>query len=171
MAEGICHDLNRRETNAAGKAVKEVKVSLDYISTHDGSSTTLLLAEKATTWDSSLQQDKPWTSGNWYKRDSVDRDGQSGSHISSGHVSFGWLDDPDDVTSGHDPRRTVDSISSRHGGIVIVSFCDGHQYSLRDDIEYSVLSHLAAPYDKGAVDRKKYPNHPLLNETLDESVY
>ena len=35
--------------------------------------------------------------------------------------------------------------SSRHGGIVIVSFCDGHQQQLRTDIDYQVFRHLMTP--------------------------
>ena len=35
--------------------------------------------------------------------------------------------------------------SSRHGGILIVSFCDGHQKPIRNDIDYHVFRHLMTP--------------------------
>jgi prepilin-type N-terminal cleavage/methylation domain-containing protein/prepilin-type processing-associated H-X9-DG protein len=171
VAEGVCQNLNRPEKNADGKVVHEVHQSIDYISTHDGASTTILLGEKATTWNASTSLDKPWTSGNWYKVTSQDRDGFSDPHIPSGNVSFNWVDDPDEVTTGHDPRRVVDHISSRHGGTIIVSFCDGHQYALREDVDYAVFQHLLTPYGRGCINATKFPNHPLLTTTLDESMY
>jgi prepilin-type N-terminal cleavage/methylation domain-containing protein/prepilin-type processing-associated H-X9-DG protein len=50
--------------------------------------------------------------------------------------------------------------SSRHGGVVIASFCDGHQDVVREDISYETYKHLMTPdsnragvagvYDAGA---------------------
>jgi prepilin-type processing-associated H-X9-DG protein len=35
--------------------------------------------------------------------------------------------------------------SSRHGSGVVVSFCDGRQEFLRDDINYNTFQHLMTP--------------------------
>jgi prepilin-type processing-associated H-X9-DG protein len=35
--------------------------------------------------------------------------------------------------------------SSRHGGLVITAFCDGHQRALRTDIDYGVFRQLMTP--------------------------
>jgi prepilin-type processing-associated H-X9-DG protein len=35
--------------------------------------------------------------------------------------------------------------SSRHGGGVVVSYCDGHQDFLRDDISFNTFEHLMTP--------------------------
>jgi prepilin-type N-terminal cleavage/methylation domain-containing protein/prepilin-type processing-associated H-X9-DG protein len=52
--------------------------------------------------------------------------------INENTVGFTWL------AAG----KVSTHLSSRHGGGAIVSFCDGHQYFLRDDIDYRVYQHL-----------------------------
>jgi len=174
-ARGVCHDLNSKLKDPKTKKYKrEVKVSLDYIGTHDGASTTLLLAEKATNWDSKVERDVPWGPGNWYHWNNKDNDYPNGG-IASSTVSFWWNFKPDIPDGDWEPKeRTVDYVSSRHGGIVIVSFCDGHQYALRDDVEFSVFQHLKTPYGLYALNdkqKKSFPNHPLLVTVLNEGDY
>ena len=41
--------------------------------------------------------------------------------------------------------KVTDQLSSRHGGGAVVSFCDGSQQFLRDDIDYTVYQHLMTP--------------------------
>ena len=59
-----------------------------------------------------------------------------------GGVGFIWVTGTGKVT---------DQISSRHGGGAVVSFCDGSQKFLRDDIDYVTFQHLMTPnsYEAG----------------------
>jgi prepilin-type N-terminal cleavage/methylation domain-containing protein/prepilin-type processing-associated H-X9-DG protein len=70
-----------------------------------------------------------------------------------GGVGFIWITGTGKVS---------DQVSSRHGGGVVVSFCDGHQKFLRDDIDYKTFQHLMTPnsYDAG-----------LTADTLSEDSY
>ena len=56
--------------------------------------------------------------------------------ITEDTVGFYWLADGKSVKS---------HLSSKHGDGAIVSFCDGHQHFLRDDIDYVVYQHLMTP--------------------------
>ena len=40
--------------------------------------------------------------------------------------------------------------SSHHSGGVVVSFCDGHQQFVSEDIDYRVYQHLMTPDSKAA---------------------
>ena len=111
---------------------KPVTVSVDYISQHDGTTNTLLLSEN-------LQ------AGLWTDTDEAD-------------VGMVWWREPGECSPINRCKdvgpRTHDiqyaRPSSVHGGIVVVSFCDGHQQQLRDDIDYKVYQQLMAPDDKAA---------------------
>ncbi len=61
--------------------------------------------------------------------------------------------------------RVSNQIASRHGGIVNVSFCDGHTQPIRDDINVSVFLHICTPNDSQCVGN--FPNFPT--DSLDES--
>lgn len=72
-------------------------------------------------------------------------DGEQATAISSsaspedartGGVGFIWVPDG---------GKVADQLSSGHGGGVVVSFCDGHQKFLRDNIDYVVYQHLMTP--------------------------
>jgi prepilin-type N-terminal cleavage/methylation domain-containing protein/prepilin-type processing-associated H-X9-DG protein len=60
----------------------------------------------------------------------------------TGGVGFIWITGTGKVS---------DQVSSRHGGGAVVSFCDGHQQFLRDDIDYLTFQHLMTPnsYEAG----------------------
>ena len=54
----------------------------------------------------------------------------------------------DSVNATQDPSSPNVALarpSSFHSGGVIASFCDGHQYFLREDIDYGVYQHLMTP--------------------------
>ena len=99
-------------------------VGLDYISSHDGAQITLLLAE-------SLDDRIHW--------------GKRGGAVNDAFLAFGWDEsDPLDKTNGY--------ISSLHPGGAVVSFCDGHQYFLKDDVDYDVYKQLLSPHGAGCED-------------------
>ena len=180
LTSGVCLNQNGRASNVGS----EFKVSLDYISTHDGATTTLLLAEKATQWNGGA--DSPWNSGNlgdWYHYNSAkpyndENDLVDDETTPSNQCSFAFVWYPDNPSRdptrkgppfGNKPERVVDRISSRHGGVIIVSFCDGHQHSLLQDVDYTVFQHLCAPYDRGCTDVPA--DHPLRATVLNEADY
>jgi hypothetical protein len=111
---------------------KPVAVSLDYIGQHDGTTYTLLLSEN-------LQ------AGLWTDVDEAD-------------VGMVWWREPAECSRinrctdvGPRPQDIQYARpSSVHGGIIISSFCDGHQQQLRDNIDYKLYQQLMAPDDKAA---------------------
>jgi len=64
------------------------------------------------------------------------------ANINMNTVGFAWIAGTTGKVSTH--------LSSRHGGGGIVSFCDGHQYFLRDDIDYVTYQHLMTPNSSAA---------------------
>jgi prepilin-type N-terminal cleavage/methylation domain-containing protein len=162
-AVGICFD---RTTAANGS-----KVSLDYVSTHDGATTTLLLSESPQNSDGDIattpsvrpylyladpgtgtnpapsttihfqRPDPEWTSASGITADptgELDLGFEWGSLSSTG---FAVRTSPVPVTS--------DQINSRHAGIIVTTFCDGHQYPMRADIATDVFKTLMTPYGAG----------------------
>ena len=101
-----------------------VLVSLDYISSHDGASTTLLLAES--------------------RLDAVSRGGVANSiwtTAAATQVGFNW---------NGTFAKVTEKIISRHGGGAVASFCDGHGTFLKDDISVDIFKHLMTPCGKDA---------------------
>jgi prepilin-type N-terminal cleavage/methylation domain-containing protein len=103
-----------------------ITMSLDYISQHDGSSTTLMLSENV-------------DAGNW-------------TDTTEAPIGFNWQNSGTEVrinqNVGVSPAATTlvnARPSSYHVGGVIATFCDGHQYFLRENIDYAVYRHLMTP--------------------------
>ena len=42
--------------------------------------------------------------------------------------------------------KVTDRISSRHGGIIVASFCDGHTAQLNEQLDINVFKHIMTPY-------------------------
>ena len=64
--------------------------------------------------------------------------------------------------------KVSNQISSRHGGVINVSFCDGHTQLIRDDIDVNVFRHICTPNDAQCVNAG-YIVYPAGATTLDES--
>jgi len=106
---------------------ERVSVSLDYVSQHDGTTYTLLLSENL--------QAGLWT-------DTEEADIGMVWHEAAGPMSH--------INRGKNAGRRRQDIqyarpSSNHPGRVVVSFCDGHQQFLNEDIDYRVYQHLMTP--------------------------
>jgi len=182
-AVGVCFD----QTNSGA-----AKVSLDYISSHDGAATTLLAAESLLTpegWDAKNPPSTPprlvltsfpyqgingctesityyyrpvSTWGNWGDPQQTGKPNIDLPCIGELVLGFEWSGL---VRTG---AQVGDQINSRHGGLVSTSFCDGHQLMLRTDIDIDVFRHLMTPYGK-AYDA---PDWPLSGRgLLDESQF
>jgi hypothetical protein len=123
-AHGIFHNHNVDKD--------PVRVSLNYVNQHDGSAYTLLFSENI--------QAGFWTDTN------------------EANVGMVWLTEPVPLSRANCGKRDGDRPqgiyyarpSSYHTGGVIVSYCDGRQVFLREDIDYNVYQHLMTPDSKGA---------------------
>jgi prepilin-type N-terminal cleavage/methylation domain-containing protein len=129
------------------------KLTLDYISQKDGSQNTLLLSENihATSYvplDSSTSPPK--------RRVILEED--VGMIWDGRFPAYGapadaaqclnpgaCLNDPWSIVSDSVHARPA----SRHGGLIITSFCDGHQQQMRTDVDYQLFRHLMTPDGNG----------------------
>jgi prepilin-type N-terminal cleavage/methylation domain-containing protein len=123
-AEGVFHN---HDVDA-----DPVLVSLDYVNKHDGETYTLLISENV-------------QAGFWTDSEEA-------------NVGMVWLEKPERCSpinqcldAGDRPQDIQYARpSSHHGRGVVVSFCDGHQEFLRDDIDYQVYQHLMTPDSQAA---------------------
>lgn len=139
-AQGVC--LNSFGT-ATGSPMG--KVSTGYLSTHDGATCTLLLAESILANPTS--SDRPYLvtardTGNnaplWIKNP-LDR----GAGRMEVDVGFEWS-----KFNTTRPPAMTDKVLASHAGGVNVSFCDGHQQFLSTSISLDTFIHLMTPSDK-----------------------
>lgn len=181
--EGICLDQYVNPTAPTPVKGVPARVSIDYVSSHDGTSCTLMLTEnnnntfrkdnKIAIYWNRIEGASPFSDP-----DSI---GQTAQNL--GVNWKGLTPIAEDFTpkpTGYDSQlyvlTTTDKISSAHsGGIVVATFCDGSANNLRTDIDKSVLARLMMPYDRGkyAQDMATTPTliDTTLLPTLDESKY
>ncbi len=121
------------------------RVSLDYISQHDGSSTTLLISEKS----SDTLQAENWAyagdEGYW-------------------EIGFGWEGSSPTFEAPSD-ARVHKHIGSNHGGGVVAFFAAGHYHFLRDTIDYDVYQALMTPNGNG------FPGRTTRERRIDDALY
>lgn len=179
--EGVSLD---QYVNPLVPAVKGVpaKVSIDYVSTRDGTSCTLMLAEN----NNSAFRTARSIHILWNHIEGASPYSDTAS-ISQNAENFGinWKGlSPIPVTATPKPAKyvdpvfsTTDKLSSCHsGGIVQVSFCDSSGTSMRTDIDPTVLARLMMPYDRGGYAVDMNTPAPTLVDTkaldpLDESTF
>jgi prepilin-type processing-associated H-X9-DG protein len=63
--------------------------------------------------------------------------------------------------------KLTDQISSRHGGTIVASYCDGHTTQLNEQMDINVFKHIMAPYDVQTV--SICPTGEMPNNLLDEA--
>ena len=142
------------------QACEAPKVSLDYISSKDGTQNTFLLSERASYlapaatdqianrrgWATRATHTELATSGAFY-----DIEEELGFYI----PQAAWAS----TEGGTFPYINQEQITtpdvkgvlfSNHPGIVVVSFCDGHQTTITKDIDSTVFMHLITPDGKKA---------------------
>ncbi|HEY4761444.1 MAG TPA: DUF1559 domain-containing protein [Thermoguttaceae bacterium] len=157
-AEGVFTDQYQDDFNDPANAENLVRVGLGYITSKDGSSTTLMLAENAASVppQNSFSQEGKWApliqnpgmGGPSPKRDRANiwNDPNPDNALILG---FNWGGmDPADPNDPALPKPN-EKIFSNHPGGVVVSFCDGHQSFLRTDIEPIIYIQLMCPHDRG----------------------
>jgi prepilin-type N-terminal cleavage/methylation domain-containing protein/prepilin-type processing-associated H-X9-DG protein len=172
ISEGVFTDqaaVPNKYTQYDGE--QTVRVGLSYISSKDGSSTTLLLSEMSTS-------DTPMS--DWKLPNSaVEQD----DTIYPPNLGFNWqgMDNLKPQTVAI-PNTPADKMKSNHPGGVVVSYCDGHQSFLKTDIDPSVYMQLMAPNDRNAGEvenatdinsggiRSTYDNSKMI-QPLDEGSY
>lgn len=118
-----------------------LSVSLDYVSAHDGAPQTILLAER-------LDEDSPLVNPPQDKKWGENPELWGTPERSESFWGACWEYAADDTEMAS--KRMSDHISSYHGGGSVVSFCDGHQQFVRDDIQYRVYQHLMTPWSQQA---------------------
>jgi prepilin-type processing-associated H-X9-DG protein len=137
------------------------KVSLDYITSHDGSTNTLLLSE-------SLMSNATTAPQLVYDRSGVTSTVTPGADPSNKpmwfttklevkirsmevEVGFEWSKFSDN------PRITDKVLSGHPGGGVNVAFCDGHQQFIQSSMDVDTFVHLMTPYDHDCGDYRTTP--------------
>ena len=123
-ADGVFHNHN--------VDTEPVLVTLDYLGKHDGATHTLMFSENV-------------QAGNW-------------TDTEEANIGMVWREKPEQCSSINECVEAGDRPqdiqyarpSSRHGAGVVVSFRDGHQEFLREDIDYNVYQHLMTPDSKAA---------------------
>jgi hypothetical protein len=168
--EGVCLD---QYVNPLVPAVKGVpsRVSIDYVSTHDGTSCTILLAENNNNayrnannvhifWNR-IEGASPWSD--------VASVAQTAENL--GVNWKGLTPIPSDMSplpAGYVANKfsTTDKLSSCHsGGIVEMCFCDANVTSMRTDIDATVFARLLIPFDRGKYAADMNSPTPTLVDT------
>jgi prepilin-type N-terminal cleavage/methylation domain-containing protein/prepilin-type processing-associated H-X9-DG protein len=150
VAEGPEHGVFHRHGAYPGPSAHK-NVSLDYLSQHDGAAYTLMITEnvQATRWvpvDSSGKRRWIRESDIGFIWDDTDSPTTAAGSPTNPSVTPRGINDGLDVDFGESaPGPEYARPSSRHGAGVIVSFCDGHQEFLRENISWEVYKHLMTP--------------------------
>lgn len=128
-----------------------LKVGLDFLSNHDGSQNTLLLAENVDSGVFAVPGGSP--PNNVTERNiAMLWDGTPGganTPLSNANACMA-INACIDQRQGATNTDLYARPSSRHPGGVVVSFCDGHQLFLRQDIDYHVYRHMMTPDSRRA---------------------
>ena len=136
----VCNAGKNNGSNVSNNAAEGVfldrtvatcpKVGLDFITSHDGASNTLLVAESRL--DSPALRNiltSRWNNPN------------NATTLLAGQVGFNWYGTINSVK---------DKIVTRHSGGANVSFCDGHQKFLSDNIDVNTFRQLMTPWGQQA---------------------
>jgi prepilin-type N-terminal cleavage/methylation domain-containing protein/prepilin-type processing-associated H-X9-DG protein len=187
QAVGVC--LNQYGYAQSDPTVKvmPVRVGQDYIGSHDGTTTTLLLAESVlvdpagTAGPTILKYPRTAIAGNSVNNQPLWLNNTYGAGTPPTtnlamevDVGFEW---GQFWATGSQQPQVQDKIYSNHTGGNTVSFCDGHVQFMRTDLDIATFIHLMTPWDRGCpanVDSgqvsKKYCNVPAANLAPDSSI-
>lgn len=150
-ANGIFHDHRK-----AIPVTDQVKVSLSYVASHDGTATTLLLSEniRANLWTDFYPEDPVgffWLHNN--TNQTINRaDTTTGNLLVSSSLS----------------AAAATRLSSNHPSGVVAAFADGHVAFLSERISAAIYRKLCTPYGAGAAGANNSPDPdpgPPLKDT------
>lgn len=161
IAEGPQHGVfHNHRANVTPNG--QINVSLDYLSQHDGAVYTLMLTEnvQANRWiplNSSNQRRWFWEADVGILWNDTTTPSTTADLTSPTDPSGDGNRTPLQINDGLDvadiagtPAANYARPSSRHGAGVVVSFCDGHQEFMRENIDWTVYKHLMTPDSKKA---------------------
>jgi prepilin-type N-terminal cleavage/methylation domain-containing protein/prepilin-type processing-associated H-X9-DG protein len=172
-AAGVCYDLSQTNVSAG----LGVKVSQDYIVSHDGSTYTLLMSEA----DNIAYQ--MWAPATNMGITSTSNAAPTLPNMKYGLV-FQWSGGQFGSTPSGTPTQatppsgynringskgnysaastyTYARPASNHPGGAVVAFCDGHVRFLAEDIPYYIYKQLMSPYGVGTADVDQGLTFPL----------
>jgi prepilin-type processing-associated H-X9-DG protein len=182
LAAGVFHN----------QLVLKEKQGLDYVSSKDGTTSTLMLSENiqannwgigvkddangkqvydtsisGTTGDQKRQEEaKRWTTFIWWGYES----GKTPPNPDKNTINADKYADIDQAVEPNNEQALMHARPSAfHSGGVNVSFCDGSTRFLADDIDYATYIMLCAPNDRGL--HKDVRDNVLKGAVLDESKY
>ena len=179
--EGVCLDQYVNPlTNPPVKGVP-ARVSIDYVSSHDGTTCTLLLTENNKNayriannihifWNK-IEGSSPFSDVDSIAK-TAENLGFNWYGLTPIPSSASWK--PADAINQY---ATSDKLSSFHtGGIVVATFCDASNTNLRTDIDETVYARLLMPYDRGSYAKDMNSPTPTLVDTkqlqpLEESSF
>ncbi len=141
-ANGVFHNIAEGTNDPALEGNPDLEMPLSYVSQRDGSQNTLMLAE-------SLHAARQWAGDPDVLADAFPNDegrfgflwGEAGGDMSLISIIGADPENPQENDTEPDPG----TVSSLHGGGVVVAFCSGTVSFLNDDINYRVYQHLMTP--------------------------
>ena len=180
-AVGVCtnHIPYNSSHPFSSTATSPAKVGVDYLTSHDGASTTLLLSDSLQTSENNegataktLASSFPYlklydaTGGDFYYYRPYSKWTSSSAWEDKimAELSYGFewgglaTARPDSAA----PKIT-DQICSRHPGLIVVTFCDGHQATIQESMDLGTFKHLMTPYG-AAYTGADAPTTALLDE-------
>ena len=199
-ALGVCQDQFTATTGSASTytSLPQVRVGTDFVSAHDGATTTLLLAESVlvnptsgaalkfgrdASGNAALWTSNPVSGAIIANTPSTIPAASGGGGSMEVDVGFEWGTFNNTTTTGTGtaavttgaPAAITDKILSRHAGGAVVSFCDGHQQFLNNTVDIQVFRQLATPWGSQAASVLSTAGvtvTPALNlTTLDEGSF
>jgi prepilin-type N-terminal cleavage/methylation domain-containing protein len=157
-AEGVFTDqFSDNATTPASPQEQIVRIGLGFLDSKDGASCTLMIAENsASVAPSPYAWPGKWAPVEGNKSGSLKPDGDqglTGTYYQTEHnatvLGFNWQGlDPEMPNRPGTYLAPNQKIFSNHPGGVVVSFCGGHQYFLRTDIEPVIYMQLMCPSDR-----------------------
>lgn len=157
QAYGIIGDMGRFRTigNVLKGVDKREACSVEYISSHDGTANTLLVGENVNI-DANEPANIPIA---WARCDTY----PSENNLKVRFTGFFWNRtkstppnyNNNDINGELPIINTLNTnerarLSAFHGNMVVVTFADGHVYSLKQDLDAMVYFHLMTPYGADA---------------------
>jgi prepilin-type processing-associated H-X9-DG protein len=152
--DGVFHNHIISSNNSRAR-----KVGLDYITSHDGPTTTLMLSE--TVIPPNLDYAVQWVYdyGSTYSAGNDPASEDPSPIVPEQRYGFIWDLNNTNYRINYDIDHEQPSApsfyprpASRHGGGVVVSFADGHQQFLNETIDYALQIRLMTPAGDEVVD-------------------
>ncbi len=185
--EGVCFDLY--STVTVGGQPTGPKVGTDYLSANDGSSNTVLIGERASARMKNLSIMTTLTTAIGTSPASLTAWADGGATVTTSsatayyasmtpfNLGFNWngLVDTNDAMHGYVNFGVDvgDKITSQHGNISVVTFCDNHSRTISDDIAPYVFAQLMTPAYRSITDTdiSPTPNTSVLSPLDDAEVH